>query len=296
MKPNHIPVFYHIPKNAGTYIQNRVFAACAIRSILHITGLERPPVKICDVVVDDHVLYRVIIYIDPKNERHFEHFKTICDHSIQIEYDDFLSVLEKATIQSIAVQDSGFRRFSDDWHEVLKDQTVYKYTCLRDPYSRCQSMFNYLKSPKSHHEPHHDVFKDMLFIEYLNSFYLEDSWLIKNTNQMNDQDIITSDHYYCTCKMLSTMNICNMKNVDKCLSIMFDCCYNFDLSEHTYRGIYKNIHYNKTDYIDTIEYNKLSQYTKNVFKKRVKFDLQIYTRFNMMIEFNSTPRITTIKK
>ena len=294
MKPQHLPVFFHIPKNAGTYIQNRVFASCAIRGILHDTNLEKPPVKICDIVVDDHVLYRGIVYINLKNEKHFKHFKPICDHSIQVEYDDFLSVLDKVAIQSIAVQDSGFGRFSDDWDDVLKGQTVYKYTCLRDPYSRCQSMFNYLKSPKSAHEPHHDIFKDMSFIEYLNSYYLEDSWLIKNINNMSDQDIITSDDYYQTCKKLTTMNICNMNNIDKCLSVMFDCCYKFDLSQHTYRGIYKNIHYNKTDYNDTIEYNKLSNYTKNVFKNRVKFDQRIYTRFNMMMEFNNKPRVTKI--
>ena len=152
---------------------------------------------------------------------------------------------------------------------------------LREPYGRTLSLFSYLRSPQSAHEPSHKVYDSNTFIEHLNSPQLQGSWLIHNLLNVPDPEIITQDHYEQTCNILDEMLVSDMSGVDDAIVKIFNECYNLglDIKSFLNKRITRNLRSNTTK--DKLEYpfESLDEETKTHFLNQTKWDKLLYDKY-----------------
>ena len=98
--------------------------------------------------------------------------------------------------------------------KIIKREPVY-YTIFRDCFSRTVSMYNYLNSNKSKHEPTHKKIVYNTFEEYIKSYQLEDSWLIRKLLGVPGDKCINEDYFNKSCNILNKVKIADVKNVEE---------------------------------------------------------------------------------
>ena len=277
-----IPVFFHIPKCAGTYIFNRIFAVCSILGLNDHKEFNRYTIKTCEVLKNGEIAYRIIVR-DVKNQcPDLSSFKPVegDDFSYRVDFNDWLKQKHHFEIWGLCVQDISFSDFEDERTDVLNEEKdLYYLTCLRDSYDRAISVFSYLSSSQSKHENTHEKFGDISFEEYLNSEHLEDCWVIRVFNNIPDSAVITDDDFYKTINILSTMHVFNMGNVDESLKSIFKICYNVNIDDYLSHGTYLNVVKNETKEKINAPFLSLKPDTRKNFLKRTEFDRKLYNYF-----------------
>jgi len=161
-----IPVFLHIPKNAGTYVLGwtmtlfRYYAEkmhlqrdkntnrwLSLRRIL----LQYEGKQIATLFVYDP--YKVRESNSAFVQHHTHEYCNI------VELQDYLEELknEKLTLFSVIIEDAGIQFIKENLYKDICEQNnsypLY-YTIFRDPYKRALSMYHYITSSKSAHELH----------------------------------------------------------------------------------------------------------------------------------------------
>jgi hypothetical protein len=225
-----LPVFFHIPKNAGTYINNRCFSFFKQRfggkDCYHI-----------DVLKDGVITYRLLCRSSKKLCSDYTSINKIC---YQINFEDLR--LDELDLFLLRVADVGFETYKQDIYSLLPENIKpYEFLCLREPYSRTQSLYSYIQSSQSSHEDTNYKFGNLSFVEYLNSPQLEGSWLIRRFLKIPNEIPITEEHFKKTCDLLSEMLIFGMDDIDESLFKVFMECYGMDC-----RSITANVYDNKT--------------------------------------------------
>ena len=139
------------------------------------------------VVFKHEIILKVFVYDKYNIINNNKNFITIDDNRYKVELYPFLYELlnNKLEIFSIIIESYGFNMISklnfdglnvfDYICKIIKKESVY-YTIFRDCFSRTVSMYNYLNSNKSKHEPTHKKIAYNTFEEYIKSYQLEDSW------------------------------------------------------------------------------------------------------------------------
>ena len=110
----------------------------------------------------------------------------------------------------------------------LCEAEPFNFTIFRDPFSRQQSLYYYLTSDASAHEPSHHSIKENSFINYLNSSSLEDSWLIrvlsgvKSTTKLNKYWLEIASNF------LDSNNffIVDINHTDSAIKHVVEKCFN----------------------------------------------------------------------
>ncbi len=266
-----LPVFFHIPKNAGTYVYNVSFRL--IGSKLDVGG------KLYNLQVQkgDRIVYRLIC--SAKNGLS-DKYKLMNNAGwVVVQYDDLN--LDDLNLYFVEVCSSSFGCYKEEVYCNLPNDTEpYEFLILREPYSRILSIYSYLTSPQSSHELTSGSFGDKTFIEYLNSDQLENSWLIKSFLNIPHDTIINEDHYRATCDILDDMFVSDISDTDLCLSNVFNKCYGFkniDIPN-------QKIHPNKTSKKIEQPFKTLDKPTKMHFSNQTKWDSLLYEKFaNMKI-------------
>jgi hypothetical protein len=148
---------------------------------------------------------------------------------------------------------------------------------LREPFDRCQSLYSYITSSSSNHEPTHGTIKFKTFEEYLNSYQLEDSWLIRNLINIPDSREITEEDYYQACFILDQFKIKDISKTDFLINEAFIEYYNIDQSIiiNDLSKIKKNETLNK----QKICFSELNEETKMTFLRRTEFDRRLYKKY-----------------
>jgi len=174
------PVFFHVPKNAGTYFLNRSFAFAAIankNTCESSNGIIRLDIKSAGIIK-----YRLVCFDKNSIAKMLNYFTHILNNRVyEIDIDncskdifDFLDVF------AVIVCGEGFRDYKKELYPLLgRDFKPFSIISLRDPFSRAVSMYYYAQSSQSDHENCHDKFRGMSFEDYICSSLLEDSWLIR---------------------------------------------------------------------------------------------------------------------
>ena len=265
MEQNKLPVFFHIPKNAGTYTNNMCFSFmqrfAAGKKHYHV-----------DVYKDGIIYYRFICYSEhPLNEK-FEQLNHKCLYKINLKDLSFDGLF----VFMLRIADSGFSDYKEDIYKKLdKNRKLCEFLVLRDPYERALSLFSYLKSSQSSHESTNGMFGDMTFVEYLNSPYLEGSWLIRRLLKIPNETPITKEHFDNTCQILDGFLISDIKNVDKLISKVFYMCFNIKDCNIDQQKIYSN----KTKEKITHDFDSLSEKTRDNFNKQTKWDQLLFNKY-----------------
>ena len=284
---NKIPVFLHIPKNAGTYVlgvtmslfryygtrkgwKNKIGWNLNLRRIL----LQKKDKQIATLFV-----------YDPEEIRHVNlKFKSLPtnEYCNVVDLNDFCKEFKRnqLTLFSIIIEDHGVKYIKDglfDGFCTQADSTPFYYTILRDPYERALSLYSYITSSASLHEPTHNKFICGTFIDYINSYQLEDSWLIRKLSKIPDNEKITEDAFNEACSILNNFTIKDIFYTDQLLQDTFLTCYGIsqNLGDQTSINANKNSNSKKTK----IKFDELNEETKKIFLERTEFDKRLYQKY-----------------
>lgn len=280
MQKYKVPVFYHIPKNAGTYVSDWMMAAFRYYRQNYTEWLKsynpgRASIKCLQITNNGFIIAKFLIG-DPN---YFcETFPSVDKKHSNSEWDIDIKNLPKDLFKNvflfgIVIEARGFKCFKH-LLEFAKDYELYQFIILRDSFSRAQSFYNYITSNLSIHERTHGLIKSDTFQEYVMSDQLEDSWLIRNLINIDDSVALEEQHFVEAINLLKDFHVYNIKNTSKAIQETFLNCYSFDLQQiklNLWDAVTKNQTFGKK-----INFQDLSKEAQDVFTKRTYWDNKLY--------------------
>jgi hypothetical protein len=266
VKPQHIkkkdiPVFFHVPKNSGTYV---LTMAIKFFRVCKESSKRFKYINVCD---DGVIKYRLLVLAE-KNEGN-----TVLPVSL-----NNLDLTNREVL-FIIVSPHGFKDYKEKLYPSLENYKLKEFICLREPYSRTQSIFNYLSSDQSSHEPTHKYMKTKTISDFIQSNELEGNWLFYNLLNLDSGEIIGEEHYKELCVVLNDMMVFDCKRVDECMNAMLGDDYkNIFINQIlTKNNTHKPVH--QTIYKEKKDFNDLSEHTQQIFLEKCKWDLKIYNKY-----------------
>ena len=262
-----LPVFFHIPKNAGTYIYN-----CVFRDIFDNYNTNPHKCNL-EVIHDGAIIFRIIGSSDQPLNKFYRKMNNANYYKVDLEHLN----LSDIDVFLVEVCDEGFHSCKEHIYDMLPSNSEpYEFICLREPYDRIISIYNYVQSTQSSHESYHGKFGDMTFVQYLNSELLEGSWLIRKLLNISDTEVVTEDHFDRACAILDDMIVFDIKDIDNNIHKIFQICYDIEPTEFTdHVNRYKNETINKV----VVPFNSLDQKTQDTFMRQTFWDHQLYKRY-----------------
>lgn len=309
---NKVPVFIHIPRSAGTYIYNAnkislrffldkicdfspsIFTKSNDFRFIYRFGKKFPCMEI-NIQEEGKTIFTVFCtetsynYSDYSNfVNKYNQYKLNEDdlYNIDVLNIDALDILNKdIDIFSIIIQPRGIKYLKEDLFEGFFDKEInFKfYLPIRDPIQRLKSLFFYLKSQKSAHEPTHNIYKSKTFEEFVLK-EAPDNWIIKQfMSQTKEDEKTTEDDFIQVSNLLEGKNflIYEIKNVDNMLDIAFRK-YNFsfirDITDLFKRFLFKFNKNNKNEW--KYEFKTSDAYFEKIYKDRLseitKYEYKLY--------------------
>ncbi len=289
IEPPNIPVFLHTPRNAGTYVLSVTMAFFRFYGLQ--TGWRKKRDWNLDLrryqVLNNHRKQLATLFIyDPKETRKCS--KSIephpqCPNTSTVDLDGIGSVLQelndRATdLFAIIIEPRGVGLVKNGFFGMICEQAGKRpeyFTVLRSPYERAFSLYTYLTSSSSRHEPTHGIITASSFEEYVRSSQLEESWLIRNLCGIFDGGPITEGNFEEACLILNNFKMADVLKTDALIDGIFEKCYGL----------------NRSAIQDAIDFNKnatsgvkpnlcdLDEETQDLFLKRTEFDLRLYEHF-----------------
>jgi len=157
---------------------------------------------------------------------------------------------------------------------------LLNFTVLRNPYDRALSIFNYIKSDNSSHEPNHACLVSKNFQEYIESDELEDSWFLRSLMNMSDSAIIEPYHLTLAHEgYLKHFRISDISKVDDLINNVFHGAYGIlqsDVEDHIVKS---NLHRNATTNKLKIKFEDLDPKIQQKFLDRTYWDRKLWERY-----------------
>ena len=264
-----LPVFFHVPKCAGTYVNN-ILSLILTRFVLGVNNI-----KYIIVQQDEYTFYRLVCTVDkPLNNK----YKKQDRWTYFVDYDDL--DIDDLNLYFVEVCAKGFSDYKNYIYKRLPiDVTPYEFIILRNPYSLAVSLFNYLTSEVSNHEPTGTSIEFNKFEDYLNSNRLQGSWLLHNLLNIPDPVPITIDDFNKTCDILDRMFVTDVSDVDSTILKVIEDCFNIVDKDiiNKIPEIRKTRNIGK--HVQNIPFNDLEEKTKEHFNNQIKWDLKIYNKY-----------------
>lgn len=274
---NKIPVFLHIPKSGGTYFLSwamSMFRLWTQKQELY-NGRYLISVKHNDLIVLSVIacVKNCTNFINNPND----------NYNIIIDLDKFLLELSKKEIKIffIMIEPDGFfmvkNRAIEYMCNIVEKYPIYHMT-IRDSFSRCQSLYNYLNHKNSSHELFHGDIKYITLRDYIHSDKLEDSWLIRVLNNIPDSESISEQHFDEVCTILDNFKIKDIQEIDSLIDEIFEECYS--MARKDVLPIQIIINRNETK-MPKIDFSELDNETQEIFLRRTEFDRDLYKKYCM---------------
>jgi len=283
-----IPLFFHIPKNAGTYIDSiiRIFFR---KYTLMLRTLKKDPLMLRQrwSVFDDSGNHFFSFFLSFSQKNHLIDNLIKSDKLIpigpkmaddqtydwKIKFDDLsTSLVNSVDIFCCSVSSHGFRKFSI-LSEIFnkKFYNFHPFAVLRDdPLDHAISHFNYVHDDMSSHEDSYKSIKETAFKDYISSIQIEDSWLIRNILDVPDQESLTDELFSEFCFIFDRFQIFDSRD-DLLVELkkFFTLFYNIDFNDLP------------SDWMDNVSHNK----NLNKFSKKSLTDSEVET-FKSKTHFN----------
>jgi hypothetical protein len=286
---NNIPVFLHIPKNAGTFVisalmdifryygttQNwnneygwnirlrRIHVETKNKTVLTLFAYDADNIRLTHPCLKQSKEDPYVTIVDLND--FYNNFKTITLglFAVIIESDG-VALLQEKILPLL--------------ENIITPQVNYRYyLLLRDPLSRAHSMFCYILSENSKHECTHNALKSLTFEEYITSYEVEDSWIIRTFLNLPLEHIITDEDFKQTCLFLNKFKIAEVSKAYQLLEEMVDVCYNVNL-QNIPNTFLTDLRKNKTD-------NSNNQIVIKDNNSIVKFTIRTYYDYRLYQHF-----------
>ena len=290
-QPYRVPVFLHVPKNAGTYVME-LFMSYFSRVHNESNDSENFFIKRITVESDFYNLTVFVKFLDNKHKAdpyiqnhpfavaaNYDHPKArSCDLNTLKEYikNNHLVVL---AINVEPISDNDMRAGLLQAYELLGlcRAIPFNFTILRDSLSRQQSLFYYLTGKESSHEPTHQSISHDTFIDYLNSEDLEDSWLIRVLSGAPHNATLNKHWMDIATKFLESHNflIGDISRTDYIINRVLNDCYGQPIIGSDKQSSFRNPTKNQ----NKITVNDLDKKTKQKFLDHTYWDNALYKNF-----------------
>ena len=281
-----LPVFFHIPKNAGTYVSSTVWHMMHYYCYVKLwrfydksESLIKGSMKGLSIVNDKNLKMFQVYGYDHGSEP--ERYRE--DYSLN-EFIDYYNN-NPFELFAIIVESTGFSSYSSILNK-LSGFNFVQFAILRDPFKRERSTFNYIKSDASNHERNARELKQKInytsFNDYLNSYQVSDSWLVRLFINVDNNEELTDKHFELICRILDKFKLCDIKDTDNIINRVFMECYGININD-----IFPYIHTDQAEeYIQKNKNNisgsvkeEIDEDTLKKFKERAKYEYRIYNRY-----------------
>lgn len=269
-----IPVFFHIPKNAGSFVLNRFFVySLAFNKTKYNLN------KRIDILKDGKVSYRLVVidsHGECDNNKVFNQ-KTTRNYELSIN-DLSKELLDKFYVFSLIICGDGFNSYRSEIYPALPEhRDKHEFITFRESFSRAESFYFYLRSENSEHENLHGQFNHVTFDEYLSSYQVEDSWCIRFFTKLDNDKDISEKEFNFVCGLIDDMKVVYYKDIDSYLYKLFKNIYDIDALEHKkifdVREVYDNKNKDKTK-TDKLDVNALK-----TFNERTYWDQKLFNKY-----------------
>jgi len=284
-----IPVYIHIPKNAGTYMLSWMqtfnnYYHCEIGKFDKKYIASNKQIRKC--IVDLNSGGQCTCCVLSPNNIHLNSndFKLEFEsnpHVDRISEDIFITNLKCKNLHLFSftfdpVGNSFLNNFifADKVSEILKKKLCY-FTILRDPFQRALSLFSYLQSADSIHEKTHNIYAGLDIETYLRSYAVEDSYAIRALCGLHDDLLITDCDFNRALNVLKGIrcHILGKNNLHDFIDEIFLTCYG--ISTKKIPDSYLNLSKNKTTRKVDFKWNQLSQSSQNSFQNYCRYDYKL---------------------
>jgi hypothetical protein len=264
-----IPVFYHVPKCAGTFILNEQI------KLMHQFLLKRekfPKIYQRQItIIDQDINYGHVLAQDPFNV--FGAKRSL----VEVTLKEFQTKSFKLEPFAMHLTSHGII----NKHRIFSnfDAIYVKWTAIKHPFDISKSLYYYITSPQSIHEPTHGRFSNLnSFTEHI----LSEEFHSNSLNScFNIRSVITENEYLNTKKQLIDCRVYDTKHIVNGLDYVFNLCHNITTADITEKvqNIFVESNNNITKNMGNETYQELDVTTKQIFDEKSKWDLKIYNEF-----------------
>ena len=288
--PN-LPIFYHIPKNAGTYVLSWFYVLLRYwRSIVVNESREfnENSTMMLTITDNSNIVLRIAILdiecrMQATNKQILQHIGGK-NYKIEFKYinDQFLQDL---ILLGIIVEPLGFTQHRFYLKPFVCNKNTKNFLIIREPFERCCSMFHYIKSGSSNHEVHYESIHESTLEDYICSKQLEDSWLIREFSNISNTQIITLTNLISTIDVLNSFTIHDISQADLLVKEIFQ--FSLGINTDSIPDYLKtNLNLNSTPY-EKITFSQLSKETQTIFNTRTYMEQILYNIIICFIKTNS---------
>lgn len=281
MSTNKLPVFYHVPKNAGTYVINSSLLFLREYRRSRTDWLQQPheTVKNIEIIHKGDTVARLLAG-DPDN---------ICSNEIKITNDltdrshhyvelkDVEMLLNSTMFMfMLVVEDAGFSIHVDIKNRLQLQNNSTCWIILREPFSRSVSWYNYVTSDTSSHEPYHGYIKTD-YEQYVMSDQFESNWVMRGLASLSDGENFTEQHCEFIFNELDNFNVYNISETDQLIDRMFDTSYN--LTRDCFPDHFQPPARHENKLKDKIRFEDLKPNAQQAFLDRTYWDRKLWERY-----------------
>ena len=296
-KSKIIPLFFHIPKNAGTYLismtgmlmrtyKYKYDSSPVFREkSKHFSPFFRVATTLEVLDDKDRPLATInafdingYIYKNRGEDKDIQLVRGIY-HRIHLK-DLNKEIISALDVFQVNIVDNGFPVFEDLLSLFDSSSTGFiPHALLRDPFKRALSIFNYLNSQASAHEPTHKAIFANNFQDYISGIQNEDSWLMRKLLDIPNTEPLSDKLYNLFCEVFDLFRVTEVSNVDTLIDNVYEDCYNIflsDINEEWLSDVKKNE--NKEGH--KISESEIPSEVLERFKDRTHYDYLILEKYS----------------